>query len=193
MSPVMRGLLVAGIITAVLATLWLKYSDFLSRGQAVPESTRILNELEAEGVPDFTLKNVKGQPVSLKDFRGKLVLLNFWASWCEPCIQEFPSMLKLIDTMKGDVQLLAVSADYEEKDIEPFLKAFKVENPSIHIMWDRDQTVARSFGTFKLPESYIIDRNGRLIRKIAGVEDWATEDAKAFFNQLISQAEKNEL
>ena len=165
----------------------MKYSDFLAQGRKPPVASQILNQMEKEGVPDFSLKNIDGQDIALTDYRGNVVLLNFWASWCEPCIQEFPSMIKLIEEMKGEVILLAVSADYEFEDIDPFLKAFKVDNPHIKIMWDKDQELAKKYGTFKLPESYLIGKNGELVRKVAGIEDWATPEAFQFFRELASE------
>lgn len=192
MNPIVRGSLVTLSITLLLFFGWRKYSDFLSRGQQPPESAKILNEIEKTGVPDFTLDDLNGKPIKLSDFRGQLVLLNFWASWCEPCIKEFPSMIKLVKEMNGDLKLLAISADYERKDIEPFLKAFNVNSPDILVMWDKDQEVAKRFGTFKLPESYIINGDGRLLRKISGVEDWASAEAVAFFQQLLVQSREQQ-
>lgn len=187
MNPAVKGLLVVLGISAALLFGWLKYSDFLARGQKPPKSSQILNEMEKSGAPDFELVDIEGKTVKLSDYRGKLVLINFWASWCEPCITEFPSILKLIEAMKGELILLAVSADYEREDIEPFLKAFDVEGPHIKVMWDQDQVVAKKFGTFKLPESYIIGKEGELIRKVAGVEDWASPEALEYFNELNSK------
>ena len=185
MNPAVKGLLVVIVISGALLAGWLKYSDFLARGQKPPMASQILNDMEKNGVPDFELEDITGKNIALKDYRGKVVLLNFWASWCEPCIQEFPSMIKLIEEMKGDVILLAVSADYERADIDPFLKAFKVKSEHIKIMWDKDQNVAKQYGTFKLPESYLIGKNGELVRKVAGIEDWATPEAFEYFQMLI--------
>lgn len=184
MKPALKGLLVVLAISAALLAGWLKYSDFLARGQKPPKASQILNEMEKSGVPDFSLTDIQEKEIKLTDYRGKIVLLNFWASWCEPCIKEFPSMIKLIKEMQGDVILLAVSADYERGDIDPFLKAFNVNDENIKVMWDKDQNVAKQYGTFKLPESYIIGKNGELIRKVAGVEDWATPEALEYFKGL---------
>ena len=184
MNPAVKGLLVVLAISAALLAGWLKYSDFLARGQKPPKASQILNQMEKSGAPDFALIDIEEKEIKLSDYKGKIVLLNFWASWCAPCIKEFPSMITLIKEMKGDVVLLAVSADYEREDIDPFLKAFKVNDENIKVMWDKDQTVAKLFGTFKLPESYIIGRNGELIRKVAGVEDWATPEALEYFRGL---------
>jgi thiol-disulfide isomerase/thioredoxin len=185
-SPKAKGTLAVIIAMTAFVLLWQRYYEFLNRGRRPPESTQILNNMEKAGVPGFTLKDLHGNSVSLADFKGKLVILNFWASWCAPCVAEFPSLMKLIAHYKGEIVLLAISADYEEKDIQSFLKAFKVNDANIHVMWDKDQVVAKKYGTFKLPESFIVGRDGRLIRKVTGVDDWSTKDAFDYFADLIS-------
>lgn len=187
MNPAVKGLLVVLVISAALLAGWMKYSDFLSRGQKPPKASQILNDMEKNGVPDFSLTDINGEEIKLSNYRGKVVLLNFWASWCEPCIQEFPSMLKLIEEMKGDVIMLAVSADYEREDIDPFLKAFNVKSDHIKVMWDKDQEVAKQYGTFRLPESYVIGKSGELIRKVSVIEDWATPEAIEYFQGLVNK------
>jgi thiol-disulfide isomerase/thioredoxin len=159
----------------------------LNQGRRPPPETQILNEIDKNGIPDFVLKDLAGLDISPKNFAGKLVVINFWASWCDPCVAEFPSLMKLLEKYKGDVVLLAISADYERKDIDSFLKAFKVNSPNLHVMWDKDFEVAKKFGTSRLPESYILGRDGRLIRKVAGVDDWASKDAFEFFKELIDK------
>lgn len=189
----MIGVLAAGVLAVALVGLWMRYSDFLHRGSQPPASAKILNQLEEDGVPDFSLETMDGKLLSLSDFRGKLVILNFWASWCEPCIREFPSMLRLLEKFNGRVVLLAVSADYERQDIQNFLKAFKASSSHLYVMWDKDQSVAKAYGTFTLPESYIISQDGKLIRKISGIEEWDTPDAIEYFQTLLNpKSEKSE-
>lgn len=178
------GFAVVLVFSLGLYALWRNYSDNLSKGMRPPESSQILNKIESEGLPAFSLKQLDGSDLSLEQFKGKIIILNFWASWCEPCVKEFPSMMTLIEKLNGEVVLLALSADYELKDMELFLKAFKVNSPNIYVAWDKDQEVAKSFGTFTLPESYIIGRDGQLIRKISGIEEWDTPDAIEYFKTL---------
>ena len=174
------------VVAVLVGVLWQKYDKFLSQGQQPPPGTKILNEMEKSGVPDFSLNDLSGQPVKLSQFSDKIVIVNFWASWCEPCVEEFPSLLSLIDHFKGQVILLAISADFEKVDLENFLKAFDAKDPSLYVMWDKDQEVAKLFGTEVLPESYIVGRERVLVRKIAGVDNWYTPDAIEFFNTLVS-------
>lgn len=181
----LKGLLSVLVVSGVLWGLWAKYAEVLERGQRPSEGTQKLNKFEIEGVPDFKLLDLKGKEVSLSDFKDKAVIVNFWASWCDPCVQEFPSLLKLIAHFKGEVVIVAISADRTKKDIEDFLKVFKATDPNLVILWDKDQAVAKKFGTSVLPESYILGKNTRFIRKIAGIDDWYNPQAIHFFEELI--------
>lgn len=185
MKHVVKGLLSVAILALVMWAAWQKYNTFLTQGSRPTEGTRILNKMEKEGVPQFTLPNLEGEPISLSDFKDQVVIINFWASWCDPCVEEFPSLINLINKFDGKIILLAVSGDHNMDDLKTFLKAFKVESPHIKVMWDKDLKVAQSYGTQVLPESYILGRNNRLIRKIAGVDKWDTPDAFAFFESLL--------
>lgn len=186
LSPRIKATLAAVIIAAALFLMWREYEGFLSQGQKPPESTQILNKIERDGIPPFSIQDIQGQEITLAKFGGKVVILNFWASWCDPCIAEFPSLMRLVDHFKGDVVLLAVSADYERKDIDTFLKAFKVQNPNVYVAWDKDFALAKQFGTYKLPESFIIGRDGKFVRKVSGVDDWSTTEAFEYFAHLLS-------
>ena len=188
LSPNVKALVVVVIFAVGLGFLWLKYSDFLHQGSKPPESAVILNKIEVEGFPEFVVQDhFTGEDLSLKSFAGKIVILNFWASWCDPCIAEFPSLLKLIDKYEGQVILFAISADYEKQDIDNFLKVFKLANKNVRIAWDKDLNIAKMFGTYKLPESYIIGRDGKLIRKVSGVDDWSTAQAFEYFAHLLAK------
>ncbi len=151
----------------------------------VPEGVKVLNEIEKTGVPQFELEDLTGKKVKLKDYADKVVLINFWASWCEPCVDEFPTLIKLIKHFKGEMVLLAVSADYTESDMKNFIKAFDIDDPFIKVMWDKDKTVATSFGTKILPETYVLGHNLKLERKIIGVDQWFSTEALEFFQAII--------
>lgn len=185
LSPAFKATTVVLALVVVLWLIWQRYADFLSQGQRPPEAVLKLNKIEKDGLPGFSVKTLKGEEISLAKFTGKLVILNFWASWCDPCVAEFPSLLKLLNKFNGEIVLLAISADYEEKDIQTFLKAFGAENPNLFVAWDKELEVGKKFGTEKLPESYIIGRDGHLIRKVAGVDDWSSSDAFDFFTDLL--------
>ena len=121
-------------------------------------------------VPEVTLPDLEGKTVSLADFRGEVVLLNFWATWCPPCVDEMPSLQKLQKALgeKG-LNILAISVDENREDIERFRDEFQLDLP---ILLDSGAKVAHSFATFKFPETYIVGRDGTLVGKVIGPKDW---------------------
>jgi cytochrome c biogenesis protein CcmG/thiol:disulfide interchange protein DsbE len=131
--------------------------------------------------PDFTVQDAD-RKVELRDFRGKTVVLNFWATWCPPCVEEMPSLVQLEQRMgnKG-VTILGVSIDVDADAYHKFLKDYKVDFLTVR---DPDQKSNRLYGTFKFPETYIIDRNGVVRRKFIGAVDWSSPEIVDFLNKL---------
>lgn len=172
-----------GLILSGLFWYWNKKTV----GQ-VPTKIVQLGQMETEGLPNFELSNLEGKSYQLKDFAGKVVIVSFWATWCAPCLEEFPSMIKLVEELKGDVVLLAVSEDSAKEEIEVFLKAFpKSKNPNIHILWDSDHRVAQMYNADRLPESFVAGKDLKLARKIVGSIDWATPEAIKFMQELVKK------
>jgi peroxiredoxin len=121
--------------------------------------------------PDFTLKDSQGRDFSLSQFRGHVVLLNFWATWCSTCVVEMPSMEKLAARMKGKpFRLLAVSVDDEWEPIKKFFKA----GTSFDVLLDSSRNVPKRWGTEKFPESFIIDKEGNIRYFVISDRDWST-------------------
>lgn len=127
--------------------------------------------LVGKPAPDFTLLDMQGQQVSLSQFRGKVVILNFWATWCPPCRQEMPSMERLYrDFKEKDMVILAVNVDENGKQaVREFLQKMPYSFP---ILLDSKNIAQNSYGVFRLPESFVIDRNGVVIEKIIGARNW---------------------
>ncbi|MDZ4661833.1 MAG: TlpA disulfide reductase family protein [Pseudomonadota bacterium] len=147
----------------------------------------LIDRLEKDGAPNFSAKRLDGSIFTVESVRGKVVILNFWASWCDPCVREFPSMLKLVEHFKGEIILVAVSNDSSKAEIENFVKAMGGSKPHVEIVWDEDYKIAGLFGTSKLPESYLFNRKMKLVRKIVGIDDWYTKDAIDYMASLIKQ------
>lgn len=126
-----------------------------------------------------------GRSMHLSDFRGKVVLLNFWASWCPPCLEETPSLNRLQEQIasKGGV-VLGVSVDEDGQAYKKFLKTNHVVFPTYR---DPTSKIASEYGTSMFPESYLIDRQGRLQRKIVGPQDWQTPSIMAPIEALLNQ------
>jgi thiol-disulfide isomerase/thioredoxin len=114
--------------------------------------------------------------------------VNFWASWCGPCIEEVPSLIKLLKTFPNELELIAISGDSNQADIDSFMKSFPEMKtlPNIHVVWDADKSLAQKYQIFRLPESFLLDKDLKLIKKISGTIDWHTEDAIAYIKQVIT-------
>lgn len=149
----------------------------------------LLEKLEKTGAENFKFTDIYGDEYEFYDFKDKLVIINFWASWCDPCIKEFPSMINLLKEFEKDVVIIAFSMDYVRDDIDSFLKAFKVPKDQFIVVWDDKKTYSKSFQVEALPESYIIGNDQKLIRKIAGAEEWDTPDALLFFKSFLMKSE----
>jgi len=134
--------------------------------------------------PDFTLPGLDGKMVSLSDYRGQVVLVNVWATWCPPCVDEMPSMEKLYRELEGEnFEILAVSIDaLGEKAVAPFMKKYNLSFPAL---MDPDGTIKTLFQTTGVPESFIINQEGILIEKVIGPKDWATPPVVGFFRNLL--------
>ena len=134
--------------------------------------------------PNFSLPGLDGQMVRLTDYRGKVVLLNIWATWCPPCVEEMPSMEKLYQKLKGEgFEILAVSIDESgAQDVLPFMKKHKLSFPALT---DPEGRIKGLYQTAGVPESFVIDKDGTLVEKVIGPRDWAIPDAIRFFRNLI--------
>ncbi|MDA3903764.1 MAG: TlpA disulfide reductase family protein [Desulfuromusa sp.] len=135
--------------------------------------------------PDFTLTDMQGQQVSISQFRGKVVILNFWATWCPPCREEMPSMEKLYrDHQDQGLVMLAVNVEENGKGL---VSKFLQKTPySFPILLDSENTAQNAYGVFRLPESFIIDRNGIVVEKIIGGRDWLSGPTFKLINFLLN-------
>lgn len=147
--------------------------------------------------PTFEVQDLDGNAVSLEDFRGKLVIVNFWATWCEPCITEWPQLDQLAERIDGrdDVVILAVSLDREREDIMPFLERMSLaerpktadgapdmtKDPSVKtkvkVLWDPSGVVNATYGGEKIPDTFFVDEAGRLSAAFVSVRKWGNPEA----------------
>lgn len=131
--------------------------------------------------PNFTVQDAD-RKLTLSDYHGKIVVLNFWATWCPPCVEEMPSLLQMQQRLKyKNVVVLAVSLDEDEGAYHKFLKDHGVNLITVR---DPDLKSSELYGTFKYPETYIIDRNGVLQRKFIGAVDWNQPEVVDFLTKL---------
>lgn len=136
--------------------------------------------------PNFILPRLDGKMVSLSDYKGKVVLVNIWATWCPPCVAETPSLDRLYKTLKGDdFELLAVSIDEAgDKVIVPFMKKYNLSFP---VLLDPRGSILKVYGTIGVPESFIIRKDGTIERKITGAIDWTDMEIIEYFRNLIQK------
>jgi cytochrome c biogenesis protein CcmG, thiol:disulfide interchange protein DsbE len=131
--------------------------------------------------PDFTVQDADHK-VTLSDFRGKVVVLNFWATWCPPCVEEMPSLVQMQQRLKDKgVVLVGVSLDVDGDAYHKFLKDHQIDFLTVR---DSDEKSNSLYGTFKFPETYIIDRNGIVRRKFIGPVDWSQPEIVDFLTKL---------
>jgi cytochrome c biogenesis protein CcmG, thiol:disulfide interchange protein DsbE len=140
--------------------------------------------------PNFSITTSAGDQVTPRSFGGKVLVLNYWASWCAPCVEEAPSLNEFAKTLKASgVVVLGVSVDRNEQSYLNFVKHFDVSYPTAR---DPQENLSYRYGTYKIPESYIIDRNGKVVRKYAGLPErngqaisWMDPELVGFVKSLL--------
>lgn len=141
---------------------------------------------KGESAPNFTLPDLDAKMVSMADYKGKVILLNIWATWCPPCVEEMPSMEKLHQELKDeDFEILAVSIDTSgAKTVLPFMKKHKLSFPALT---DTKGAITSLYQTTGVPESFIIDKDGIIVEKVIGPRDWVAPGAIRYFRNLIQR------
>ena len=131
--------------------------------------------------PDFTVQD-SDHKITLSQFRGRVVVLNFWATWCPPCVEETPSLVQMQARLKNKgVVVLAVSIDADDAAYHKFLKDYSVNMVTVR---DEAKKAASLYGTFGWPESYVIDRGGVIRRKFIGPVDWTSPEVTDYLSKL---------
>ena len=135
-----------------------------------------------ESAPDFSLPTLSPGSITLRDYRQRVVVVNFWVTWCPPCVQELPSLEKFAAQMRAQgVAVMGVSVDEDLAALQKFVSKAHLSFP---IARDPDRSVASRYGTFKFPETYIIDRDGRIAEKIVGPINWQDPRIIALVQEL---------
>ena len=138
---------------------------------------------------DFALE-ISGKPGHLSDLQGKVVVLNFWATWCPPCVEETPGLNHLQQYIAArNGMVLGVAADEDLAVYEKFLRDQAVgfatyRDPSTK---DNHSPIAQTYGTSMYPETYVIDRHGKIARKIIGFQQWDSPDMFAYFDAILGR------
>jgi peroxiredoxin len=139
---------------------------------------------ESQQAPDFTLKTLDGTSYTLSQLRGKVIFLNFWGTFCPPCRAEMPSMERLNTVFAGkDFVMLAVNIEENGATVLPdFLRQYPHSFP---ILLDTEAKVQNLYGVYQVPETFIIDKRGRVLERVVGARDWSSTSALQQFRALI--------
>ena len=167
--------------TAVIALFAARVFDHTVGVRLKLESALQVQRLDA-ALPELPLVDREGKPVRLSDLRGKVVFVNLWATWCEPCRQEMPSLAELAKSLDpNDVAFVAVSVDDAWAPVDRFFAGGPVP---FTLLRDEGKKASAMLGTDKFPESFVVDRDGRLRYRIVGARDWSVTAARKLIQTL---------
>ncbi len=171
------------VVKIILVTLISGGVLFLALRPRPPHALEV-----GESATNFALPTLSQGSITLRDYRHRVVVLNFWATWCPPCVEETPTLEKFAEQMgRLGVAVIGVSVDRDQAALEKFVSDFHL---SFTIARDPDQTLASRYGTFKFPETYIIDRSGKVAEKIIGPTDWQDPRMISFVHELARPGER---
>jgi peroxiredoxin len=181
-----RALLIVMMVTALGVLMLLQQWGYWADGTATPAMPMSSRTVVA---PDFALRDLDGTMRDLASFRGRVVLLTFWATWCPPCQTEMLSMAGLHQSYKDyGFEVVAVSSDVQGAEVvQPFVTQLHL---SFTTLLDATGQVTRLYGVTSLPTTYLLDREGRLVTVAMGGYDWATPEARALITSLLDPAQQ---
>lgn len=185
---VKRSIMIIALLAALVAALRLPL--FAQQNKSVSSVDDLLRSVglskpSMSGAPDFNLLDPNGTLVGLSNYRGKLVLLNFWATWCGPCREEMPSLENLNRSL--DDQGLAILAVNQRENAALVTRFMKTNGLNFTTPLDTTGRVAGYYRVYGIPVSYLIDANGQLIGMRSGPLDWATPAVIGVFRKLIGE------
>ena len=166
-----RWLMALLMVAVAGGALWLSLPE-------APSSVR-----EGDHLTEFSLPDLKGTTQNFKE--GEVILLNFWATWCPPCRKEMPSMIELHNKLAAEgLKIVAVSVDRDRAALQGFMDEYKMPFQVLH---DSESTVSRKYGVFRYPESFLIDRQGKIRHHLVGEVEWMSEPIFATVMQLLKE------
>lgn len=171
-------------LTILVSILYAMWEDKRLKSSISQTAETILRQL-----PDVEFETYKElRPVSIKKLvteSGKdKIVVHFWGTWCGPCITEFPEMIKYVNKFEDkSVKFFLIAVNDDVKAVEKFLMPFKKYEKNFSILLDNKSIHSQFFGTVRVPETYIFDKNGKIIRKFKGPQDWANPFYVKFLDQ----------
>jgi thiol-disulfide isomerase/thioredoxin len=143
-----------------------------------------LAKVPPKAAPDFSLPNIDGQQVSLQQYRGKVVFLNFWATWCVPCREEMPALERLHQTYQAqDLAIISIDLKESADQVKTFFQKHSLSFPAL---LDQDGSVFRDYLVAGMPTTYLIKRDGTLLARGVGGRDWTRAEALQLIQELVS-------
>lgn len=136
--------------------------------------------------PGFLLNDPSGKTYTLSELKGSVVFINFWATWCPPCIEEMPSIQNLYNGFKDKKEFRMVTILYKD-DYNKAMAYLKQNNYTLPVLIDREGKAAKAYGVTGVPETYIVDKQGVLREKVIGPADWNSTQADSLISNLIKQ------
>lgn len=181
MTQRMKPILIFGVLIGFVI-LFVLYFIFFKNNRSGPKT-----EFKSKGgveAQDFGLPSLRGDYLKLSNYRGKVVFLNIWATWCPPCRDEMPSMESLYQRLKGrNFEMLTVSIDQGGENV---VRSFAAKyGLTFTMLLDPDGKTQRLYGLTGVPETFIIDKNGVIIKKIIGPQDWMKKEWLDYFDDII--------
>jgi len=168
--------LLSGLVLASAAALLLLVAS--------PHSRQGGGSIVGNQAYDFSF-DLNGKPAQLSGLRGKVVVLNFWATWCPPCVEEMPALSRLHQRIAASGgMVLGISVDDDDAKYQKFLQDHQIAFPNYR---DPTKTISASYGTFMFPETYVIARDGKIARKIIGPQVWDSPEMIAYLKRLAAQ------
>jgi len=169
--------IVLAVALAAVGAVWIK--------SLVPPESPAGSLQFLSAAPELPIFDRAGAKTDLTKEKDRLLIVHFWATWCPPCVEEIPALSKFWEKYKkrGDVTLYAISVDKDWKTVDEFLKKTPSTLPLFH---DPDAATAKRFGSFQYPETYIINKNGRVLFRVQGAVDWDNPEVRSRIEQMIA-------
>jgi thiol-disulfide isomerase/thioredoxin len=173
-------------VTTMMATLGLLLLGKAAVATQDPFEAMGMAKLPEKAAPDFTLSNLDEKQVSLRQYRGKVVFLNFWATWCIPCREEMPALEQLHQTFqRQDLIILAINLKEGAEQVKTF---FQTRTFSFPALLDQNGSVFRDYSVAGMPTTYLIGRDGKLLARGVGARDWTRPEGQELIRNLIKKA-----